>query len=33
MNFVKLHSSERALIVANMKMIVAALIAQIHIFV
>jgi hypothetical protein len=33
MNCVKLHTSERALIVANMKMILAALIAQIHIFV
>jgi hypothetical protein len=33
MNCVKLHTSERALIVANVKMIVAALIAQIHIFV
>jgi hypothetical protein len=30
---VKLHTSERALIVANVKMIVAGLIAQIHIFV
>ncbi len=33
MNCVKFHTSERALIVANMKMIVAALIARIHIFV
>jgi hypothetical protein len=33
LNCVKLHTSERALIVANMKMIVAALIARIHIFV